>query len=557
MKNFIVSFLLTVCAPALLAQPRIYLTTTNGVYAIPLMQLGGVQWTNLLGAGLTNDNGRLRLDPSMGGGDVILATNQIFTGSNQFTKALIISNGTVTVLHLLTPGGISSGFTGGRTVAEAQTNLSVVPGVHVQEFSLPLLRTFVALAADGDMPYRAASGVTNLLSTAAGRALLSAATASNQVVILGALFKTGDTLTGPLRVPYVPYSPNWTNLTSNGVPTWRAVAEVLENPSIGNYVTSVDTNLEVVAAQLRLTNKLAGAAGFIVRKSQLSNLAAPGTNSVIIDVFTNATGTWNKDANAKLIQVLAWGAGGGGGSGTKGTNAGTGIAGGGAGGAGGGLSEWIFHTSELPSSLNYTNGAGGAGGAAQTTNNTAGVPGFPGGDSYFGTYMVAAGGLGGVGGVQTGSSTTTAAGTNAMYTGGTGGQGAATGGGVSGATVNNRKGGASGGGGGGGYRAAASITNGPAAGAAAYSAVPVLGGSVGTVASPNGGNGTSWNLGVGWIPRTGSGAGGGYPSGSGSGSGGSGGWPGGGGGGGAGTRTGNSGAGGAGAQGVVVVIQYL
>ena len=555
MKKIVLACIFWFSALTAWAQPVIYLSTTNGIYVIPVLQIGGQQFTNLLGSGLTNDNGKLRLSGPTSG-DVFLTNNQTFLGSNQFTKSVTADVANVVTLHLVNPGGISSGFTGGGTEAEARTQLGLHYDFDVQVFRLPLLQLYVALAADGDMPYRSADGtITNTVSTAAGRTLLSAASSAAQRTILGAIAKDGDTLTVPFFVPYVPYSANWTNSGSNGVPTWRSIAEVLEDPNVGIYITSVDTNFNVVLGGLSLTNLEAGASGRLVRKSQIDNFAAPGTNSVIVDVFTNATSTWTMNPLAKFVRVAMFGGGGGGGSGTVGTNGGW--ATGGSGGSGAGYTEWLFSASELPSTVECTNGLGGAGGASQTTNLAVGLPGFNGGSSFFGVYAEAVGGLGGTGGVHTSSTVSTPAGTTAMYLGGTGGQNT-----LSGQSINNRPGGSGGGAGGGGYRAVATValvTNAPGAAAVVDHAVTMAGGIAGTVGSIHGGNGTSWVLGAGYMPRSATGGGGGYPGFTGNGNGGNGGWPGGGGGGGSGAKVtpSVSGAGGTGGDGVIVVIQYL
>lgn len=558
MKRLIlIPLLLVATLCSALAQPRTYLSSTNGIYVIPILQIGGQQFTNLAGIGLTNDNGTLKVIGGLGGGDAYLAADQIFTGTNQFLGPLtLISDLYANSIILASPGPISAGFTGAGTAEGARSNLALAYDVNVQAFRLPLLQLAVALAASGDIPYRNASGiVTNVASTTAGRRLLTAALASDQLGYLGALAKAGDTATGPIFVPYVPYNANWTNLTSNGVPTWRSVAEKIEALSIGAYISSVDTNFEVVGGQLRVTNVEPGAAGTIVLKSQLDSLAVTATNSTLVEVLTNATGTWFKNSNAKMVRVLAIAAGGGGGSGAQGTNGG--FAGGGGGGGGGGMVDWIFSAAELPSSLEYTNGVGGIGGGGQTADLTNGTNGAAGGFTAFGTYVWVGGGNGGPGGIQTGSpsgSTTVPS----MFSGSIGAAGAGASAGASASSITGRPGGSTGGGGGGGYVPAPATTNAAGNGGFAMHVYQLLGGSAGTASSINGADGVTWPNGSGYIPRTATGGGGGYPGFSASGSGGRGGWPGGGGGGGAGARSGTvSGSGGDGGSGVLIVITHF
>ena len=563
MKRLILALALVFGALGAPAQTRIYLSTTNGVYTIQSLQIGGQIFTNLAGIGLTNDQGVLKVIGGLGGGDAYLAANQIFTGTNQFAGPLaLVADLYANSLTLATPGPISSGFTGAGTAAGARANLDVEPDVDVQAFRLPLLQLYVALAADGDMPYRNASGVvTNVTSTAAGRALLAAALASDQLTLIGALAKAGDTATGPIYVPYVAYNANWTNATSNGIPTWRAIAEKIEALSIGAYVSSVDTNHEVVGGQLRLANLEPGASGTLVRKSQLDSLAVVATNSVIVEVLTNATGIWSKSALAKSIRVLAFGSGGGGGSGAQGTNP---YAGGGGGGSGAGFIDWTFSASELPASLTYSNGIGGLGAVGQTTNLSVGIAGNAGTTMFFGTILDVgpllqmSGGGGGRAGILTGGAAGASV-ASTMYAGSAGHAGSAVGNASSGGLVSGRPGGSAGGGGGGGYSHLDTTTNTPSSGGSSVHATTASGGAAGTVDSINGSDGvTRVLMNSGYIPRPATGGGGGYPGFGVSGNGGNGGWPGGGGGGGAGARSGTvSGAGGNGADGVIVVISFL
>lgn len=269
-----------------------------------------------------------------------------------------------------------------------------------------------------------------------------------------------------------------------------------------------------------------------------------------------ASGTWNKPTGPSFVLVEVWGAGAGGGSGRKGAASSL-RTGGGGGGAGAYVSA-IFAISELPSSVTVTIGAGGQGGASQTSAATNGNAGNNGGDTTFGSFIIAKGGVGGSAGSTNNSGG--GAGGAAMdipslsEAGGTGGTSAITGSAT--APTNKRRAGA---GGGGGAGASNTNTDIPAAagGAIANYGATAVGTGSGAGAGTSGATGTAGSAGS----SLGMGGGGGGAGVSGTsnaagGNGGNGGIAGGGGGGGAGTGTGNSGAGGNGGGGFVRVTAW-
>ena len=456
-----------------------------------------------------------------------------------------------------TPIDQSIGGTGGTDPESARFALGLTYDDDIMVFYLGLKQIALAMLNDGDIPFRNSSGImTNTPSAGFGRSLLNQSSASAVRSLIGAVYSGGDTMTGPLLVPYIGVVPGHTNVGSNQVATLRSVAEVEARLSVGSFISSVDTNLQVDGGNLSITNFQAEATGPIVRQSQLDAFSVTASNSVTVQVLTNSTGTWTKPSGAKLVRVIAFGGGGGGGSGARGTN--VAVAGGGGGGAGASMADWTFSADELSSTVAYTNGIAGTNGPSMGSDNVTGLPGGAGGDTLFGGYISAAGGTYGSAGTNATSGTGATASTR-MYSGSNGGSGSSPTSATAGSGINNRAGGATGGGGGGGYTGSStSGTNSPGAGGAIQHVTTLAGGAAGTVSSINGGDGASVGIGTGLIPRPGTGGGGGYPGFSGSGNGGAGGFPGGGGGGGAGSRAGTaSGAGGPGGAGCIVVITHF
>lgn len=188
--------------------------------------------------------------------------------------------------------GFANGGHGATTAAGARTALGLEKDVDVQTFRLPLLQFHVALAADGDMPYRNASGIiTNAPSTTAGRALLTAANAAAQRSSMGVPALAGDTFTGAIRVPGDVYdASSWTNGSkTNEVPTKADVARKIEALSVGGYIASVASDFQVSASQLSVTNTVGS--GRIVRETATG---ATASMSGLSDVSISSTNNLHK-----------------------------------------------------------------------------------------------------------------------------------------------------------------------------------------------------------------------------------------------------------------------
>lgn len=307
-----------------------------------------------------------------------------------------------------------------------------------------------------------------------------------------------------------------------------------------------------------------------------------GGGGVIVTVF-NASGTWTKNANTKMVYYVIVSSGGGGASGAR-NAAGVSTSGGGGGGVQG-ATIYMIPSDQLGATENVTVAAGGAGGAPQVTDNTSGNPGGNSVISYFGTVFPIGGGwlyqsLPGFN-IAIGGNTGLAKGGNiggptlyfeawvegtgpTLAFGGSGNAGAAGGDASTPFVGLNFKFTPTAGGAGGGLNAGNVAF---AGGAGGVIGLPTIGGEpdlfIGTAvpggaAGINGGNGTDATAIDSPFRASGFGAGGGGGHISAPGMGGLGGFPGGGGGGGGAVHNGNpSGAGGDGGDGQVVIYEFL
>lgn len=168
-----------------------------------------------------------------GAGDVTQAGNNTFTGTNIFGNQTTISNLAITTANvgsmtLATPIGVTAV---GTNAADARGALGVAYDVDVQAYRLGLLQAALALTADGHMVYHNGTLVTNLLSTTAGRSLLTAADAAAQRTLL-----TVGQLTN------LAYSTAWSNNTTQ-VPSLGVLYTKFESlPGGSNAISSWNTN---------------------------------------------------------------------------------------------------------------------------------------------------------------------------------------------------------------------------------------------------------------------------------------------------------------------------
>jgi hypothetical protein len=148
----------------------------------------------------------------------------------------------------------SIGGTGGTDAESARAALGLAYDVNILQFYLSLKQIAQAMISEGHMPYLGAAGMTNTPSLAFGRSVLNTADAAAVRSLIGAVYGAGDTMSGPLMVPYIGIVAGHTNIGSNQVATIRAVAEVEQRVSVGGFISSVSNDFEVVGGQLRFTN---------------------------------------------------------------------------------------------------------------------------------------------------------------------------------------------------------------------------------------------------------------------------------------------------------------
>lgn len=442
----------------------------------------------------------------------------------------------------------------------------------------------------------AVSGTTNhavQVGNASGSLTSIAVGATNTVLLgnTGANPSFGQVPNGALANSSITVSGDQ-NITVTGSPVSLGGALSLSFPDINQYEL-VTANGSGAAESLPAGTGTAGQVLTSNGAGAYPTWQTSAASGIIATQFTTS-GTWTKNANTQLVEILIIGAGGGGGSGSKGSlNAAPDAS---MGGGGGGTSGAIYIQTPgmyWGASASVTVPAGGLGGSGVNTDSTAGNAGSDAGAASVGSVVsLFFSNTGGQGGQL---NTTAAAGGGQGYiryfSGGfLGNNGGGTQGVVPTVTIGAQ--GASGrpssiagsnsatdtlyflaaglGGGGGGSLAGVSNTGGNGSNIrSAYDSTILSGGTVliaagagGVAPGGNGAAGTNAATNTGYISG-GSGGGGGagvLTGASQPGNGGNGGYPGGGGGGGAGGVNGSafaSGSGGDGADGLILIIEHL
>jgi len=225
-----------------------------------------------------------------------------------------------------------------------------------------------------------AEDVSSIVSlTSAAGTIAYAARTSNTKLVAGDIRKLIDITSGTFSQTFDPAA-----TLGNG---WCAY---IRNAGTGDVTLDPDS-----------AETIDGAATLVMYPGEVRLVISDGSNlrSVVLKSFDKvflASGTFYPPPGYTAFGVEMFGGGGAGGSGAR--AAATNTRGGG-GGAGAPYGCFQFSSESLGSSVVVSVGSGGTGGAAQTSNLTNGNNGVSGGDSVFGDFCRAEGGVGGVGGV--------------------------------------------------------------------------------------------------------------------------------------------------------------
>lgn len=543
-------------------------------------------------------------------GDVIATVNVVGAGPYEFagdisTHTLKLSdNGTVARSFVTgsgtaipSAGAINLTGTGGTTITGTGSTVTINSAIGATSF-ITSPATGTAMPTGAGVLTFAGSGSTTV--SASGSTVTINSTGGGGTGILTVSGNSGGAV-GPDGSNNINIVGDTTTVNIKGNALTNTLTASTTGAVATSFVTNPATGIAVPTAG-QLTFQGGGSTTVSTSGSTVTiNSTGGATSGTIVTKFTTS-GTWTKNPNTQLVEIIMIGAGGGGGSGSRGSTNGTSNAS--CGGAGGVPTGGVY--TQMPglywgASTTVTIGAGGVGGVGVLTDDTAGNPGGSGGLPSVGSIIAVSPGhgtSGGAGGQLTGNTFSISSYTgfsnffNGSGLGVSGGgsygsapsllpQALSTGAGSSSAGTGRDGVGISyllaagtGGGGGGSLAPTGSGTNNGGNGGVIRSAyncealypgngsLVLNGGTAGSSPGANGGNGIDADLTVGYMSG-GSGGGGGAGvtlSANRPGSGGNGGYPGGGGGGGAGGIDGSiyaSGAGGNGADSLILIIEHL
>lgn len=174
-----------------------------------------------------------------GTNNALLTASQTFTGTNNFTGKLIASNaafGDITASNVVPANAmaVTVGGTGGRSPAEAQTNLLVVPGTHVQTQNATL-QGIADLALTNTVILVYSNGIAQQPISAASLALLRALDAAAQRTLLDVPQTDNSS-----------YGPGWSGVTTKSPSSDKVYAAILGLSGSSNLIKSVDATYFLV-----------------------------------------------------------------------------------------------------------------------------------------------------------------------------------------------------------------------------------------------------------------------------------------------------------------------
>ena len=215
----------------------------------------------------------------------------------------------VSAIESDTPVYQSIGGTGGTDPESARFALGLAYDDDIMAFYLGLKQIALAMLNDGDIPFRNSAGImTNTPSASFGRSLLNQSSESAVRSLIGAVYSGGDTMTGPLNVPYEEYDPAWTNnAATNQALTKKAFAKKMETVTSGGaFFSSVSDDFTNNSGQLQFAAEATTGTGKIVRESATGATASfAGLSDVVMDTNTLHKGDFMSWGGANWVQNLA------------------------------------------------------------------------------------------------------------------------------------------------------------------------------------------------------------------------------------------------------------
>lgn len=242
----------------------------------------------------------------------------------KYSGITISTNNDVSGVNILSVGSFTPdsplakiyGGTGASNNAGIQASLGLVPGLDIQAFDVSLLQLATLGVSSGDFLYYDGNNITNFGSTIYGRAVLAASSYANALSTIGGVALAGDTMTGPLLVPYIQYNANLTNAGSNYVLNARGIAEKIEQMSIGStFFSAVSSDFTNAAGTLQFAPEATSGTGKILRETaagtnqQFSGLSDVEVTSPVtgqIPVYDGTTSNWVNGISSRMDISEYW-----------------------------------------------------------------------------------------------------------------------------------------------------------------------------------------------------------------------------------------------------------
>lgn len=273
--------------------------------------MGATVYKTLVGTGSPTANSIVVWDGVNGNrvkySGITINTNNDVSGINILSIGLFAPDSPLSKIY---------GGTEGTNNETIQASLGLVPGLDIQAYSVSLLQIATIGVSSGDFLYYDGSNMTNFGSTVYGRAVLAASSYANALSTIGGVALAGSTMTGPLLVPYIQYNANLTNAGSNYVLTAKAVAEKIEQMSVGStFFSAVSSDFTNSAGTLEFAPEATAGTGKILRESaagtnqQFSGLSDVSVTDPVtgqIPVYDGSTSNWVNGISSRMDLADYW-----------------------------------------------------------------------------------------------------------------------------------------------------------------------------------------------------------------------------------------------------------